>query len=381
MRRTLEPRILNGLLLLLYMGAIAAANLLTPDKPISESENRVLEQRPRLSGHALLTGRFMSDYERYATDQFAFRDAWAGLKTDAERALGKKESNGVFLGKDGYLLERYTSPSEAELSARIRALRMWDQAAPRLNKVVMLAPTAASLMADKLPAFAPVDDERADLERIRRQLPRDMRFVDVYAALDAKREQSLYYKTDHHWTTQGAYYAYRALCEQLELVPLDEAAYDIRQATDEFYGSLYSKSGFRRLRPDRIDLYWPKKSGKLQVTYVDEGRMTDSLYEPDRLDDKDKYAVFLNGNHAWVRIAGDGPAGKNLLVVKDSYANSLLPFLTSHYGEIDVVDLRYFDQSLLELTENRNFQDMLILYNIRTFFEDPSILNLAEEST
>ncbi|MBB6732365.1 DHHW family protein [Cohnella zeiphila] len=373
-----KRRSLTGLLLLLMVGAMAAANFLTPDRSFSESENRVLEQQPRFSPHSLLSGSFASDYETYSSDQFAFRDAWVGAKTDADRALGKKDSNGVYLGKDGYLIEQYTSPSEADLADRIRAIQAFDQATPGLRKYVLLAPTAAALLADKLPAYAPVGDERADLDRVRRLLPDNIRFVDVVSALNAEREQPLFYKTDHHWTTEGAYYAFRELCRQMGIVPLDEDSFDIRQVTDRFYGSLYSKSGFRHLQPDRIDLYLPKKSGKIKVSYVDEGRITDSLYEPENLGKKDKYAVFLNGNHALIRIETDGPADKRLLVVKDSYANSLIPFLTGHFGEIDVVDLRYDDESLLKLVQERQIQDVLILYNVNTFFEDPSILNIAE---
>ncbi|XID94921.1 DHHW family protein [Paenibacillaceae bacterium WGS1546] len=378
MRYASKSRSLTALLLLLFVGAMAAANFLTPDKPFSESENRVLDERPDFSLHSLLSGQFTSDYESYTSDQFAFRDAWVGAKTGADRALGKKDSNGVFLGKDGYLLEQYDSPSDADLEDRVRAIQTFDHATPGLRKYVMLAPTAASLLSNKLPAYAPVGDGRADLDRIRRLLPQPIRFVDVYSALYAEREQPIFYKTDHHWTTEGAYYAYRELCRQMGIVPQDQDSFDVRQVTDEFYGSLYSKSGFRRLQPDRIDLYLPKTDSKIKVSYADEGLISDSLYEPDHLRKKDKYAVFLNGNHALIRIATDGPADKKLLVVKDSYANSLIPFLTKHFGEIDVVDLRYYDEPLLKLVQERQFQDMLILYNLKTFFEDPSILNVTE---
>ncbi|CAG7627878.1 hypothetical protein PAESOLCIP111_02962 [Paenibacillus solanacearum] len=374
----LKRRALTGLLLLLFVGGLAVANALTPDKLFSESENRVLEERPTFSLHSLMSGQFASDYERYTLDQFAFRDAWVGAKTDADRALGKKDSNGVFLGKDGYLIEQYTSPPDAVLEDRVRAIQALGQATPGLRKYIALAPTAAALLADKLPAYASVDDEKADLDRFRRLLPHDIHFVDVYSALDAERGQPVFYRTDHHWTSKGAYYAYRALCRQMGLVPQEEDAFDIRRVTDEFYGSLYSKSGFRHLQPDGIDLYAPKKDSKIKVSYVDEGRISDSFYEPDQLHKKDKYAFFLNGNHALIRIKTGGPAGKKLLVVKDSFANSLLPFLAVHFGEIDVVDLRYYDESLIKLVQERGIRDLLILYNIHTFFEDSSILNVME---
>jgi hypothetical protein len=351
---------------------------LTPDQPFSESENRVLDKLPAFSLHSLESGKFASRYESYVSDQFAFRDTWVGAKTDADRALGKKDNNGVFLGKDGRLIERYISPLEADLEERIKAILKVDQASPDLRKYMMIVPTAASLLSSELPAYAPVGDEMADLNRIHQLLPQHIRFVDVYSALSARQEQAIFYRTDHHWTTFGAYYAYLELCKSMRIVPHDIATFDIRQVTHEFYGSLYSKSGFRHLKPDEIDLFLPKSENKIKVIYEDDGDISESLYDMDSLGKKDKYAVFLNGNHALIRIATDGPADKKLLVVKDSYANSLIPFLAQHFGEINVVDLRYYEDSLLKLVQERQINDMIILYNIKTFFEDASILNITE---
>lgn len=371
-------RAVTGLLFVLFIVMVAVLNILTPDRAFSESENRVLEKRPSFSLQSLLSGKFTSNYETYITAQFAFRDAWIGLKTDADRVMGKKDSNGVYLGKDGYLIQHFSSPSDAEVNDRVQAIRSIHRAAPEVRKYIMLVPTAAALHQDKLPAYAPIGDEHAALDRIRQSLQRDIRFVDVYPALHAGREEAVFYKTDHHWTSKGAYYAYRVLGKQMGIVPKEEAAFNIRQVTNAFYGSLYSKSGFRHLQPDRIELYLPKEERKKKVEYVDEGLTTDSLYQMDNLDKKDKYAVFLNGNHALVRITTDHPDGRRLLIVKDSYANSLIPFLAEHFTEIDVVDLRYYEESVTKLIQERQFHDMLFLYNIHTFFEDPSILNIME---
>ncbi|MBD2869025.1 DHHW family protein [Paenibacillus arenilitoris] len=376
--RDAKLRSITALALLVFVGAMAAANLLTPDRSFSESENRVLESLPALTLRSFLSGTFAADYEDYATDQFALRDVWIGLKTDTDRLMGKRDSNGVYLGEDNVLIQHFEAPTNEEIAGRASAIRSFNRATPGLRKYVMLVPTAAALHRDKLPAFAPVGDERAALNRVREALGPGIPFVDVYSALDAEREAYLYYRTDHHWTTKGAYFAYRALCDLMGITPKDEEAFDIRQATDTFYGSLHSKSGFRHLPPDRIDLYVPREESFIQVKYVDEGLTADTLYALDQLSKKDKYAVFLNGNHALLRIATAVPGGKKLLVVKDSYANSLIPFLTEHFAEIDVVDLRYYGESLTSLVQERHYDDMLILYNTNTFFADPSIMNLTE---
>jgi hypothetical protein len=370
----------TGVLLLLFLGSVATANLFTPDKPFSEAENRVLDQHPTFSFDSLLAGRFIPAYEQYTSDQFALRDSWAVMKARANRALGKKDINGVYLGQDHILLESYTSPSHADLEKRVQALRVFHQATPNLRKYVLLAPTASSVLSDKLPAFAPVGDQLADLEQFYRMLPTGIYTVEVHSVLRDRREHepSLYYKSDHHWTTHGAYYAYQELCRKMGTAPRDKAAFEVREVTDDFYGSLSSKSVYRGPEPDRIELYLPKEREQLQVTYVDEARTTSSLYEPEHLSRNDKYAIFLNGNHALVRVKTGIAAGKRLLIVKDSYANSLIPFMTRHYDEIDIVDLRYYDASLLQLVQERPYEELLLLYNAKTFFEDPSILHITE---
>ncbi|OPA78680.1 hypothetical protein BVG16_12520 [Paenibacillus selenitireducens] len=371
-------RNLLALLLLLFIGNIAVLNLVAPDRTFSESENRMLEQLPHFSMKTLVSGKFTSDFEKYVSDQFVFRDVWIGAKTDTDRIMGKKESSGIYLGKDGYLIQNFIPPAEEDVEEKVDAIHAFDHATPGLRKYMMLVPTAAALHKDKLPKYAMVGDEEAYLRKVRSLLHPDIRFVDVSAALFSEREQPIFYKTDHHWTTQGAYVAYLELCKQMGLTPLNKEEFNIRQVTSEFYGSLYSKSGFRHLQPDSIELYLPKEQEKYAVTYVDEGQTTDSLYAMEQLQEKDKYAVFLNGNHALIQIKTAHPNGKKLLVVKDSYANSFIPFLLKHFSEIDVVDLRYYEEDLASFVNKHDIHDMLLLYNANTFFEDPSIKNLTE---
>lgn len=371
-------RKLLALLLLIFIGAITALNLVAPDRTLSESENRMLEQLPHFSLKALVSGDFTLDFEKYVSDQFVFRDFWIGTKTDTDRMMGKKENNGIYIGKDGYLIQNFIPPAEEDWKGKVDAIHAFDHATPGLNKHVMLAPTAAALYKDKLPKYAMVGDEEAYLEKVRRFLHPNIRFIDVFPSLYAERDQAIYYKTDHHWTTKGAYIAYLELCRQMGLTPQKEAEFNIQQVTDEFYGSLYSKSGFRHVQPDRLQLYLPKDQEKYTVTYVDEEKTTDSLYAMEQLQRKDKYAVFLNGNHARIHIKTANPSSRKLLVVKDSYANSLIPFLLKHYSEIHVVDLRYYEEDLASLANEQGIQDMLLLYNANTFFEDPSITNLTE---
>lgn len=366
-------------LLLLFINIIAALNLVMPNRAFSESENRVLAQLPKFSIKALFAGSFTSHFESYVSDQFVFRDLWTGAKTDLDRALGKKESNGVYLGREGYLIQQFAEPAAGALQARLEAIQAFHDATPELRKYALIAPTAASVHQDKLPKYAEAGAEQAYLNQLKQMLPYDITFVDLFPVLYAQREQPMYYKTDHHWTTRAAYAAYLELCKQMNLTPQAEDSFLIRRITDQFYGSLYSKSGYKHISPDSIELYLPKDELNYTVTYVDEARTTDSLYAMDQLQKKDKYAVFLNGNYGMIRIKAEtaGSSDNKLLIVKDSYANSFIPFLLKHFREIDVVDLRFYQGDLTELVNERGIKQMLLLYNVNTFFEDPSILHIS----
>jgi hypothetical protein len=155
----------------------------------------------------------------------------------------------------------------------------------------------------------------------------------------------------------------------MNIKPHDESYFDVKKVTDEFYGSLYSKGGFRHINPDSIELYIPKADEECKVDYVDENRTSNSIYDMDCLNKKDKYTVFLGGNHSLVKITSNAPNKKKLLVVKDSYANSFIPFLTGHYSEIYVVDLRYYNEDLKDLVNKNKINDILFLYSAGNFIQ------------
>lgn len=365
-------------LLSLFIGGMFSINFITPNKTFSGAENRKLEQFPDFSFQNLIDKKFTTSYEKYISDQFAFREFWISVKSDMERTIGKKENNGVYIGKDGFLLQKFNKPEEQDVKDKIAAINDFHLANPYVKKHVMLVPTAISILENKLPNYVPHNDELTYINKVKKSLDKDINFIDVYPVLDSKKEEPIYYKTDHHWTTKGAYYAYQELAKNLKFTPNPTDSYNIKKITDTFYGSLYSKADFRNIGPDSIELYEPKKANKYTVEYIDENKTATSLYEMENIKKKDKYTVFFNGNHPLVKVTTNNGNGKKLLVVKDSYANSLLPFLLSHFSEIHIVDLRYYKDSLNMLIQKNKINDMLLLYNVNTFFEDSSINDLSE---
>ncbi|MFJ6265822.1 DHHW family protein [Lysinibacillus xylanilyticus] len=365
-------------MLSLFIGGMFSINLLTSNKLFSDSENRNLEQLPKFSIQNLLEKQYTPSYEKYISDQFAFRDFWISMKSDIDRTIGKKENNGVYIGKSGFLLQKFNKPEDQDVKSKIEAINVFHLANPNVQQHIMLVPTAISILENKLPNYVSQVNEVTYIDKVKKSLNKEINFIDVYPILSSKKNEYIYYKTDHHWTTKGAYYAYLELSKNMKFTPNPIESFNIKNITNSFYGSLYSKAGFRHIDPDSIEIYEPMEAIKYKVDYVDEDKTSRSLYEMNNIKKKDKYTVFFNGNHPLVKITTENTNGKKLLVVKDSYANALLPFLLSHFSEIHIIDLRYYNDNLNMFIQKNKIDQMLLLYNANTFFEDSSITDLSE---
>ncbi len=372
-------RALNILMSLIFLGFIAIVilfNLLKVDKTFSEEENRPLATMPKFTIKSFLSGDFTEEYTKYVEDNFAGKKGFISIKANLEKLEGKNESNSIFIGKDGQLLQSFKEGSEEETNAKIAAINSFYERHSNLNTSFILTPTATKVLEEKLPKYAPNDDELSYINKVFYGLNDNIDTINPYEALNANKNDYIFYKTDHHWTSKGAYIAYTAMCEKLGLTPTPIDNFNIVNVTNSFYGSLSSKVGMRAKEADSIDVYIPKESDFV-VNYVNEQKKSTSLFDSTYLDKKDKYEVFTGGNHPLINIKTLGDPSKKLLIIKDSFANCFLPFLTSHYGEINVVDLRYYYDDLDKLIENREITDVLFLYNANTFNSDDSILNIG----
>lgn len=372
-----------AMLFLVFVSIMAILNFITPIKEFSSSENRRLEQKPKISLSLISSGKFTKSFEKYISDQFPLRDSWIGVKSTVEKSIGKKESNGVFLGKEGYLLQDFKSPNDKTINETVKSINTFVKSTKSINTYFMLVPTSIKVYEDKLPDFTSIDDELKYINIMKEKLDKKVYFVPTYEKLNSKKHEYIYYKTDHHWTTTGAYYGYETLGKYMGFTPIKKDYFNIKNLSNNFLGSLYSKGGFRNIKPDTIQSFVPKNIQNInyEVLYSDTFKTLNSFYNKDKLNEKDKYAVFFDSNHPLVKVKtkiDDTIKNKKLLVIKDSYANCLVPFLTSHYGEIYMVDLRYYDQNINELIKSEGIEDTLILYNVNTFFEDASITNIID---
>lgn len=347
----------------LFIGGVFLGSVILPDKTFSPVENRNLAQAPNVSWENITSGKFMEDTEDYVNDQIIGRDFWVALKAWSERLSGKQENNGVYFAKEDTLISRVDTPEQELLDENIGYV---NALVDNVDVPVYfgIIPSAAEIWADRLPAGAPTADEQAIIDRLYNAV--QTHTVDLSSVLAAHHGEELYYRTDHHWTSLGAYYGYAALMDAmgLEAAPLDES----RKVTvsEDFYGTLYSSSGVRWLPPDHIDRYISDE-GVTVTAYPDGTPQPGSLYVDSFLSEKDKYSSFLGGNKPLCVIETEHTGAPKVLVIRDSYADSLAPFLTQSFSEIHLFDPRYNLTSVKDYVEQNEIDSVVVLYSISNF--------------
>lgn len=368
-----------GLFLVLIFG-LTAATILKPDTEFSEKENRVLAQMPQLSADSYFSGEFAKDYETYMTDQFVFRDQWIRMKTAAERAALKQEVKGIYFAKDGYLIEKHQdSFRTSTASNNIRYLSAFMEKAKAEygegHATAMVVPNAVAILKDKLPPLAPQSEEEDYLEMLEKALPEGTWF-DASSVLGEHKDEEIFYRTDHHWKTLGAFYTYEAWAKSVGLSPLTLDDYQVKTVSTDFYGTIEAKVGVD-VPGDTIQIFQPKQEAPYTVTDGSSGEERTDLYDWSYLETRDQYSIFFGGNKPLVQVAVENDSDRRLLVIKDSYAHCFLPFAFHDFSQVDFVDLRYFNESFGELREKGNYTDVLFLYNASGFAEDPSVAKLG----
>lgn len=376
-----KPQYITIAVFLLLVFGLTVINLLTPVKKHSETENKDLQQMPEFDTEEFFKGKFAEKFELFITDQFVWRDFFVGVKTQTEHLIGKQDTNKVYFAKDNYLIEKQDDAfiddeqAEKNLDRLVEFINTSEEKYGKGHAKVMLVPTAITVLSDKLPAYAPYYDQRAMLEDLEKRLPEGA-YVDVLSALEQKKDEYIFYKTDHHWTTLGAYYGYRAYCENIGIEGTTADDYDVKEVSDEFYGTIYSKARLLKTKPDKMLAYIPKEKQDLKLDYNLGEKQTDTLYQEKFLKKRDKYSYFLGGNNPLVKIDTGVKNGKKLLLVKDSYSHCFAPFLTSDYETIYMIDLRHFNLPLSEYASEQGITDVLVLYNTVNYLNDQNTLKL-----
>lgn len=355
--------------------------VISEKEKFSELENRNLETFPKFSSKTLFGGEFTDDIETYLSDHFFGRDTFIKLKADIDILSGKTERNGVYIIKGKRLVQKVEEPDEEVIAKSIAAINGFASDNEETPMFFMLVPTAADIYSDELMKNAPTLDEKKFIDDVYGELSDNISTVDAYSVMSVNKDNYIYYRNDHHWTSLGAYYGYTACAKKMGFTASSIDSFDIEHASDDFKGTLYSSALYDGIKADTID-YYHSKSGynilgeDVYEAFGEEPLHYDDIYFREYLDVKDKYSSFTGTNNPAVTLKSDSPGGK-LLVIKDSYAHSMTPFLLQHYSEVTLIDLRYIQISYKELIDISDYDAVLFLYNVSTFSTDQNIKKLS----
>ncbi len=352
-----------GLLVIIY--GFAVAMLVTPDKAFSEEENRVLQTLPRFSVESLTSGKFTKDIASYCTDQMPLRNAFVGTKAVAETVFTKRENNGVLLGKNGYIIAKTDYTSYPVMDKNISAINTFA-ASPDFDVTVAIAGRSQDVLFRYMPDIYPAREvSDAAFARLNENLTVPQ--IDILTPLreHAAAGEYVYYRTDHHWTTLGAYYAYVEIISSYGIEPYPFEHFTREIVSEKFYGTTWSKAGMKWISPDQMEFFRFDGDENFVCEIVDSGEVLDGFYDRSYLDKKDKYSAFIGGNNGRVKIYVEGSQKERetLVLIKDSFGHSLAPFLAMHF-DLDVIDLRYYKLPVTDVIREAGADKVLIIYNM-----------------
>lgn len=357
----------------LFLGGLLVWHVLLPDRDRSEVENRTLAQKPEFSWAALKDGSYTAAVEEYFADQFPLRDEWTGLKARAEQLIGKHLFNGVYLCGDT-LISKVEAPSDG---LEEKNLGYVAQLADKTEAPVYLGliPSAAEVWSDLLPQGAENFDQAAYLDRAAELgLP----MVDFLGALEAHAGEPVFYRTDHHWTTLGAFYGANAVLEAMGKEPLSQGDFIPETVTEDFNGTLYSTSGVHWLTPDTME-FWVEDAGLGITSWRTGAPEPGVLYDRSYLEQKDKYSAFLGGNQPLCVIRNEAAAGQGkLLLIRDSYSDALAPFLVQRFEEVHLLDARYYRAPASAYAADNGIDAVAVVYSVPNFITDRNLVLLGQ---
>ena len=344
-------------------------DIFTKDKAFSEFENRKLSEKVNFTVKDFIDGSFQEDYESYVNDQFILRDKWINLKSISEYALGKIENNGIIYGDNNYLFEKFDKFNRERLEKNINSIKLFSEKYKDLVSF-MIVPSSYEIYKENLPIGSPVIEQEYIVNNIYKQL-NSSKNINVFNILKENKNNYIYYKTDHHWTSYGAYLAYCGFINSI-----NESKVDINTLNKidlyDFYGTYFSKAKPFNIKGDILTYF------ELKNITMDIGENHyNTIYDFSKIENRDKYSLFLNGNNGLTVIKNNNlNNGKRILVIKDSFANSFIPFLTYNYEEIHVIDLRHYVYDLSKYIDQNNFDNILVLYNFINLSTDNNLIKI-----
>ena len=368
---TSKSKYIISVIFVAFIGIFAVLFWVLPKSDFSPKEKRYLQGFPEISVQSLTDGTFETDFENYINDHMVLRDVFMGVNSYSNIAVLNNGSDGVYKCSDGYLINEPATDSRLDLNLSVTA-DFKDKTG--IDTTVMIVPSTGYIMEDKLPLVHKNYNDDRYYNRIESFCQKNgLGFVDLRDTFNShKNSTQIYYKTDHHWTTVGAYLAYQSLCEKWGIEVKETNGY-IVEKTPDFYGTTYNTSGFWLNESDTIEV-WKNRDNHSTCEITANGKTTayKSMFFPKQLEGADKYTVFLNGNNPVTTVKNPDNKGKEkLLVIKDSFSHCLAPFLSEKFSQITLVDMRYYKKSVSEeIVKKDKFDKVLICMSMDNFLED-----------
>ncbi|MBQ4074112.1 MAG: hypothetical protein IJD39_02775 [Clostridia bacterium] len=359
-------RLPDGLAVAIGLGILLAAGLFAafwPQNDFSDVERRYLAETPAVP--SLTQWKTDKEVESFISDRIPFRRVMVGIDALSQMVTGRRTQLDTW-PVGGAFLEKPVAVDEAVLQRRLEQM---EALAGKTGAASwrMIIPTSHGYL--KRTEMSSLMQKLYEAEG---KLYHALAQTDAYVPLgDDFNSDHAYYNTDHHWTLQGTYAAYRAYCVAEQMQPLALDAFELTRF-EGFYGTTYSRSGYPFAQADTIECAAP--AGKVSLTILDDGREYDQLIFPARAETYDGYAVYLDGNHGMLEIANESAPQGTLLVFKDSFANSLLPLLSAHYSRIIAVDARYYAGNFSDAVEIAGAVDrVLYIYSPDSLLHDTTV--------
>lgn len=348
-------------------------DIFNKDIEFSNYENRSLAQKPKFYYTSFIEGRFFNNYDRYVNDQFVFRDKWINIKSFTENLLGKNENNNIIYGKKDFLFDKFQDIDEDNLNKNINTIKDFVSKYNTSSFNLMIIPESFSIYKELLPFGVNLVDEESYIDNICTEFKsvENIKSIDVMSFLKENKDTYIYYRTDHHWTSYGAYLAYIKYCNENNLSSV--SINDLNEnSIYDFYGTYFSKSKKFDAKSDIINYYNIEDI----TTYID-GEEVASINDDSKWESSDKYSAFLRGNNALTVIKNNNVDNDSkVLIIKDSFANSFAQFIINNYNETYIVDLRSFSTNFNEFFESNKFDNVLIMYSLKNLSEDLNISKL-----
>ena len=347
-------------------------NFILPKQVFSQEENRMLATIPRFSFESFVDGDYLNGVNDYINDHFAFRNIYLKLNSWWEiSAMGKKENNGVYIGKDGYLFEKveYGENEKTNIYKNVEYINKFTNQMEKLKipTYFILIPNSIYINKDKLPDNVDVINQ----EKIINEVYEKTNTINVVVTNEIKNINDitpLYFKTDHHMNSNGAYIVYSEFCKVANINQVSLDNFNKQIVSNNFLGTFDSKAQIYNQVPDEIFVYKNDINTNIKEAIYDR-ETTNSIFNEKYLEGKDKYSYFLNGNNSKVVVKTNVDNNKKLMVIKDSYAHIMSQFLCENYSEVHFLDPRYTNFDYVDYAKENGITDVVFIYNVSNFLD------------